>query len=184
MPELTYHDAGQGDDGSSDTYWPVQSDLAAPALDLGWPQLNFIGHTEVTTLVNPSEPEMPSIKEQARRLIKTACQVSNAAEYMRDYTPADESMMPCELISHDFFSVCSLGQVIAVVMDTFTDIDIFADLLDAARRHIPVYILLDEQESYHFVSMVLSCKVNLEAVPVSFFFLPHLPISGSSDHVI
>lgn len=80
MPELTYHDAGQGDDGSSDTYWPVQSDLAAPLLDLGWPQLNFIGHTEVTTLVNPSESDMPSIKEQARRLIKTACQVSNAAE--------------------------------------------------------------------------------------------------------
>lgn len=68
-------------------------------------------------------------------------------------------------------------------MDTFTDIDIFADLLDAARRHVAVYILLDEQESDHFVSMVLSCKVNLEAIPVS-FFLPHLPINGLSDHVI
>lgn len=65
--------------------------------------------------------------------------------------------------------VCSLGQVIAVVMDTFTDVDIFADLLDAARRHVPVYILLDEQESYHFVSMVLNCKVNLDSIPVSFF---------------
>lgn len=91
--------------------------------------------------------------------------------------------MPCELISHDFFCVCSLGKVIAVVMDTFTDIDIFADLLDAARRHVPVYILLDEQESYHFVSMVLSCKVNLEAVPVSFFFTPpsHQRLERSCD---
>lgn len=85
MPELTYHDADQGEDGSSDTYWPVQSDLAAPALDLGWPQHGFIGRTEVTTLVNPSEPDMPSVKEQARRLIKTACQVGNAAE-QRLYT--------------------------------------------------------------------------------------------------
>lgn len=66
--------------------------------------------------------------------------------------------------------LCSLGQVIAVVMDTFTDVDIFADLLDAARRHVPVYILLDEQESYHFVSMVLNCKVNLDSIPVRFFF--------------
>lgn len=63
-------------DGSSDTYWPVHSDLEAPGLDLGWPQLhNFIGPTEITTLVNPPEPGMPSIKEQARRLIKNAQQV-------------------------------------------------------------------------------------------------------------
>lgn len=63
-------------DGSSDTYWPIHSDLDAPGLDLGWPQLHsFIGPTEITTLVNPPEPDMPSIKEQARRLIKNAQQV-------------------------------------------------------------------------------------------------------------
>ncbi|XP_029370255.1 protein FAM83H [Echeneis naucrates] len=130
MPELTYHDGGHEADGSSDTYWPMQSDLAAPGLDLGWPlpQHSFIGPTEVTTLVNPSDPEMPSIKEQARRLIKNA------------------------------------RQVIAVVMDMFTDVDIFFDLLDAAARHVPVYILLDEQEAHHFVSMVLNCKVNLDLI--------------------
>lgn len=76
MPELTYHEPGQDVDGSSDTYWPMQSDMAAPGLDLGWPQHSFIGPTEVTTLVNPSDPDMPSIKEQARRLIKNAQQVS------------------------------------------------------------------------------------------------------------
>lgn len=65
-----------GGDGSSDTYWPIHSDLDAPGLDLGWPQLHhFTGPTEVTTLVNPPEPDMPSIKEQARRLIKNAQQV-------------------------------------------------------------------------------------------------------------
>lgn len=63
-------------DGSSDTYWPIHSDLDAPGLDLGWPQLHsFVGPTEITTLVNPPEPDMPSIKEQARRLIKNAQQV-------------------------------------------------------------------------------------------------------------
>ncbi|XP_026011965.1 protein FAM83H isoform X2 [Astatotilapia calliptera] len=130
VPELTYHEGGVEDDGSSDTYWPVQSDLAAPGLDLGWPQHSFVDPTEVTTLVNPSDPDMPSIKEQARRLIKNA------------------------------------RQVIAVVMDMFTDIDIFSDLLDAAGRHVPVYILLDQLEAHHFVSMVLNCKVNLEFIPM------------------
>ncbi|XP_075995451.1 protein FAM83H isoform X2 [Genypterus blacodes] len=130
LPELTYHDKAVEEDGSSDTYWPVQSDLAAPGLDLGWPQTqhSFVGPTEVTTLVNPSDPDMPSIKEQARRLIKNA------------------------------------RQVVAVVMDTFTDVDIFSDLLDAAARHVPVYILLDEQDAHHFVSMVINCKVNLDLI--------------------
>ncbi|GLD58567.1 protein FAM83H [Lates japonicus] len=77
MPELTYLEGVHDVDGSSDTYWPVQSDLAAPGLDLGWPlpQHSFVGPTEVTTLVNPSDPDMPSIKEQARRLIKNARQI-------------------------------------------------------------------------------------------------------------
>lgn len=130
LPELTYHEGGLDADGSSDTYWPMQSDVAAPGLDLGWPmvQHSFVGPTEVTTLVNPSDPDMPSIKEQVRRLIKNA------------------------------------RQVIALVMDIFTDVDIFADLLDAAARHVPVYILLDEKEVHHFVTMVIQCKVNLDLV--------------------
>lgn len=128
VPELTYYDGDE--EGSSDTYWPLHSDLDAPGLDLGWPlqQHSFVGPTEVRTLVNPPEPEMPSIKEQARRLIKSA------------------------------------QQVIAVVMDMFTDIDVFSDLLDAAQRHVPVYILLDEQNSHHFVAMLSSLKVNLDMV--------------------
>ncbi|KAL3043855.1 hypothetical protein OYC64_003667 [Pagothenia borchgrevinki] len=132
VPELTYPEGALEEDGSSDTYWPMQSDLAAPGLDLGWPlpQQSFMGPTEVTTLVNPSDPDMPSIKEQARRLIKNA------------------------------------RQVIAIVMDTFTDVDLFADLLDATARHVPVYLLLDEQESHHFISMVLNCKVNLDHHPM------------------
>ncbi|XP_050992970.1 protein FAM83H [Labeo rohita] len=128
VPELPYREIDQ--DGSSDTYWPLHSDLDAPGLDLGWPlqQHSFVGPTEVTMLVNPPDPERPSIKEQARRLIKAA------------------------------------HQVIAIVMDIFTDVDIFADLLDAAARHVPVYILLDEQNAHHFVNMVASCKVNLEMI--------------------
>ncbi|XP_031593418.1 protein FAM83H [Oreochromis aureus] len=130
-----------GGDGSSDTYWPIHSDQDVPDLDLGWPHLQlFSVPTEVTTLVNPPEPDMPSIKEQARRLIKNA------------------------------------QQVIAIAMDMFTDVDIFADVLNAAMRNVAVYILLDELNAHHFVSMVSNCRVNLQSIQ----FLRVRTVSGSS----
>ncbi|KAM4607719.1 uncharacterized protein fam83ha [Polymixia lowei] len=130
-------------DGSSDTYWPIHSDLDAPGLDLGWPQVHhFIGPTEVTTLINPAEPDMPSIKEQARRLIKNA------------------------------------QQVVAIVMDVFTDVDIFAEILEAAMRNVAVYILLDEQNAHHFINMVSNCRVNLESIQ----FLRVRTVSGVTYH--
>ncbi|XP_068183274.1 protein FAM83H [Antennarius striatus] len=130
-------------DGSSDTYWPIHSDLDAPGLDLGWPQVyHFIGPTEVTTLVNPPEPEMPSIKEQARRLIKNA------------------------------------QQVIAIVMDMFTDVDIFHDVISAALRNVAVYILLDELNAPHFINMVANCRVNLQSIQ----FLRVRTVSGITYH--
>ncbi|CAN9500005.1 unnamed protein product [Ophioblennius macclurei] len=126
-PEQNFQEFGE--DGSSDTYWPLHSDLEVPGLDLGWPQTHhFLGPTEVTTLVNPPEPDMPSIKDQARRLIKNA------------------------------------QQVIAVAMDMFTDVDMFADILNAAVRNVAVYIILDEQNAHHFVDMVSNCRVNLQAI--------------------
>ncbi|KAK2897036.1 hypothetical protein Q8A67_011524 [Cirrhinus molitorella] len=139
QPERRY--MAEDVDGSSDTYWPVHSDHDAPSLDLGWPQqYRFVGPTEVTTLVNPSDPEMPSIKEQVRRMIKNA------------------------------------QQVIAVVMDMFTDVDIFSDILGAATRGVAVYVLLDELNAHHFVAMVNNCRVNLDEIK----FMRVRTVSGST----
>nr|XP_010305659.1 PREDICTED: protein FAM83D [Balearica regulorum gibbericeps] len=56
----------------------------------------------------------------------------------------------------------NLQQVIALVMDSFTDIDIFGDLQDAYNnRKVPVYILLDQDFLPHFLEM---CK-NLGVCP-------------------
>ncbi|NXQ83501.1 FA83D protein, partial [Nyctibius grandis] len=56
----------------------------------------------------------------------------------------------------------SARQVIALVMDSFTDIDIFSDLQDAYNnRKVPVYILLDQDFLPHFLEM---CK-NLGVCP-------------------
>lgn len=45
-------------------------------------------------------------------------------------------------------------QVIALVMDLFTDGDIFQDIVDAAyKRRVPVYIILDEAAVKYFLEM-------------------------------
>ncbi|KAG7999977.1 Protein FAM83H, partial [Nibea albiflora] len=106
QPEPHFLDIGA--DGSSDTYWPIHSDLEAPGLDLGWPQMHhLIGPTEVTTLVNPPEPDMPSIKEQARRLIKNAQQVIAVAMDM--FTDVD--------IFHDILTAAMRNVAVYILLD-------------------------------------------------------------------
>nr|XP_048676831.1 uncharacterized protein LOC125622683 isoform X3 [Caretta caretta] len=53
--------------------------------------------------------------------------------------------------------------VIAVVMDTFTDIDIFKDLQEAcSKRKVSVYILLDRASFPHFLKMCRNLGVDHE----------------------
>ncbi|XP_035511570.1 flocculation protein FLO11-like [Morone saxatilis] len=50
--------------------------------------------------------------------------------------------------------IAQAQRVIAVVMDVFTDVDIFRDLLDAGfKRRVSVYILLEHTSLPHFLSM-------------------------------
>ncbi|XP_048847035.1 protein FAM83G isoform X2 [Brienomyrus brachyistius] len=51
-------------------------------------------------------------------------------------------------------TIVQAQKVIAVVMDLFTDVDIFIDLLDAAfKRKVAVYIILESTGVPHFLSM-------------------------------
>ncbi|XP_018528352.1 LOW QUALITY PROTEIN: protein FAM83G-like [Lates calcarifer] len=50
--------------------------------------------------------------------------------------------------------IAQAQKVIAVVMDVFTDVDIFRDLLDAGfKRRVSIYILLERTALPHFLSM-------------------------------
>ncbi|KAI1894742.1 hypothetical protein AGOR_G00118880 [Albula goreensis] len=53
-------------------------------------------------------------------------------------------------------------QVIAVVMDIFTDVDIFKELVDASVRGIAVYILLDDFGLQSFLSMAEKQDVQIQ----------------------
>uniref|UniRef100_A0A2K5K0U7 Scaffolding anchor of CK1 domain-containing protein n=1 Tax=Colobus angolensis palliatus TaxID=336983 RepID=A0A2K5K0U7_COLAP len=93
---------GSSHDCSSGTYFPEQSDLEPPLLELGWP-----------------------------------------AFYQGAYRGAT--------------------RVIAVVMDVFTDIDIFRDLQEIRRKQgVAVYILLDQALLSHFLDMCMDLKVHPE----------------------
>ncbi|XP_044296213.1 protein FAM83D [Varanus komodoensis] len=117
-------------DCSSLTYFPEQSDVEPPVLELGWPAFvsgSFRGLTRVETYFQPSFGEIIyPCKEMVRKQIQSA------------------------------------REVIAIVMDSFTDMDILSDLQEACRkRRIPVYILLDQAFLCNFMEM---CK-NLDFCP-------------------
>lgn len=58
--------------------------------------------------------------------------------------------------------------MIALVMDSFTDTDIFTDLLEAcSQRQVKVYILLDQSSFSHFLKMCKDLGVDLEQEKVS-----------------
>ncbi|NXF28669.1 FA83D protein, partial [Nyctibius bracteatus] len=59
--------------------------------------------------------------------------------------------------------------MIALVMDSFTDTDIFKDLLEAcSQRQVKAYILLDQSSFSHFLKMCKDLRVDLEQEKVSF----------------
>ncbi|XP_056419214.1 protein FAM83B [Hyla sarda] len=107
------------DNSSSGTYWPMESDVEAPNLDLGWPYVapGQIGVTDVNLYFHPPRGHLLTIKEMIRKNIKEA------------------------------------RKVIAIVMDMFTDIDIFKELVEASTRGVPVYLLLDDVNFSNFLTM-------------------------------
>ncbi|XP_029962633.1 protein FAM83B [Salarias fasciatus] len=53
-------------------------------------------------------------------------------------------------------------QVIAIVMDKFTDVDIFKETVEASIRGVPVYILLDDYHLKSFLTMAENQDVKLQ----------------------
>lgn len=59
-------------------------------------------------------------------------------------------------------------QVIALVMDLFTDVDLLCDLMEASnKRKVPVYILLDEKNLNYFVDMCAALDIQNSHLGVS-----------------
>ncbi|KAM6280296.1 protein FAM83B [Porphyrio hochstetteri] len=121
LPQTTIYSSNHAidDTSSSGTYWPIESDVEAPNLDLGWPYLmpGISGGTNIDLLFHPPRAQPYTIKETVRKMIRDA------------------------------------RKVIAIVMDMFTDVDIFREIVEASTRGIAVYLLLDESNFSHFLKM-------------------------------
>lgn len=124
---------GSSHDCSSGTYFPEQSDLEPPLLELGWPafyQGAYRGATRVEAHFQPrgtGEGGPYGCKDALRQQLRSA------------------------------------REVIAVVMDVFTDIDIFRDLQEICRKQgVAVYILLDQALLSQFLDMCMDLKVHPE----------------------
>uniref|UniRef100_A0A3B4GR91 Family with sequence similarity 83 member G n=1 Tax=Pundamilia nyererei TaxID=303518 RepID=A0A3B4GR91_9CICH len=64
--------------------------------------------------------------------------------------------------------IAQAQKVIAVVMDVFTDVDIFRDLLDAGfKRRVSVYILLERATLPHFLAMCRRANMHAGHLKVS-----------------
>lgn len=60
-------------------------------------------------------------------------------------------------------------QVIAIMMDLFTDMEILSDLMEASsRRRVPVYLILDEKNLRHFAEMCNKMDLTMDDFPVRF----------------
>lgn len=66
---------------------------------------------------------------------------------------------------HDLITLSS--QVISIVMDMFTDVDIFKEVVDASIRGVPVYVLLDEFHLKSFLTMAETQDVKIQQLRVS-----------------
>ncbi|KAF7240929.1 Protein FAM83D-B [Varanus komodoensis] len=166
-------------DCSSLTYFPEQSDVEPPVLELGWPAFvsgSFRGLTRVETYFQPSFGEIIyPCKEMVRKQIQSAREVIVQGDQGRFSTvPGSEAGLKwVQIISfiqeslelsrhHPLQHLAQKRNVIAIVMDSFTDMDILSDLQEACRkRRIPVYILLDQAFLCNFMEM---CK-NLDFCP-------------------
>ncbi|XP_075454275.1 protein FAM83B [Ascaphus truei] len=113
------HGNSSDDASSSGTYWPMESDVEAPNLDLGWPYVapGQAGATDISLYFHPPRGHPLTIKEMIRKMIKEA------------------------------------RQVIAIVMDMFTDVDILKELVEASTRGVPVYLLLDDINFPNFLKI-------------------------------
>uniref|UniRef100_A0A2K5TVY7 Family with sequence similarity 83 member D n=1 Tax=Macaca fascicularis TaxID=9541 RepID=A0A2K5TVY7_MACFA len=123
---------GSSHDCSSGTYFPEQSDLEPPLLELGWPafyQGAYRGATRVEAHFQPRGT-------------------------------GEGGPYGCDALRQQLRSA---REVIAVVMDVFTDIDIFRDLQEICRKQgVAVYILLDQALLSQFLDMCMDLKVHPE----------------------
>ncbi|XP_030064191.1 protein FAM83F [Microcaecilia unicolor] len=155
---------GKGDSGGQD------QETAAESLEY-WPQLS---DTEIPPL-DLGWPESGFYRGMSRVLVYTH--------------PAKENAPHIKAVIRGIIQEAQ--KVIAVVMDYFTDRNVFRDMVDAAyKRRVPVYLILDEDGVKYFLEMCQGMDLNtfmLRNIRVRYvsgvgFYMPDGKIRGNLSH--
>lgn len=75
-------------------------------------------------------------------------------------------------------------QVIAIVMDMFTDVDILKETVDASIRGVPVYVLLDDFHLKQFLTAAENQDIKLQQLRVSHSLNVAVCLLAHSSHVL
>ncbi|XP_035255675.1 protein FAM83B [Anguilla anguilla] len=95
---------------SSGTYWPMNSDVETPDLDLGWPECSKLSAgTNIELLFHPPRLNSPTIKEVIRKQVQDARQVIAVAMDM--FTDAD--------ILKELADASARGVAVYILLDDF-----------------------------------------------------------------
>lgn len=88
--------------------------------------------------------------------------------WLHTHLKADATINSVNKLSSNH-GLVSLGfQLVAVVMDLLTDLQILQDLLDAAsKRGVAVYLLLEENGLPHFLDMSSRLQISTQHLRVS-----------------
>lgn len=122
-------------DATSLVYFPDISDVVVPELDIGWPVFPSNSSRGANTAVTHFQP---------------------------NFTPnlPVECIYSCKEAARKMIK--GAKEVIAIVTDTLTDIDIFRDLHEAcSKRGVAVYILLDREAVPAFLQMCGNLDIRL-----------------------
>ncbi|MBZ3885371.1 Protein FAM83G [Sciurus carolinensis] len=157
-----------------EVYDPGSEDLRGTSSPQG-PQINGVGDGEETSGADgtPTEAEplpLPSLEYWPQKSDRSIPQldlgwpdtiayrgVTRASVYMQP--PIDGQAHIKEVVRK---MISQAQKVIAVVMDMFTDVDIFKDLLDAGfKRKVAVYIIVDESNVKYFLHMCERARMHL-----------------------
>ncbi|XP_078256205.1 protein FAM83B-like [Rhinoraja longicauda] len=104
-----------------------------------------------------SDSEVPDLDMGWPYVVK--CLENQTKIELRFHPPREDSPTIKEIVRK---LIKNGRQVIAIVMDMFTDIDIFKEVLDAAARGVSVYIVLDDSNFKHFTTMCEKQGVHLQ----------------------
>ncbi|KAI4877828.1 hypothetical protein NFI96_027409 [Prochilodus magdalenae] len=122
---------GERDCGEGDTVSELTSGTYFPMMSDEEPPMLELGWPEVNNRFGPSETQIYFQRDKTQNVKDLIRSLINKAK-----------------------------KVIAIVMDIFTDVDLFCDLIEASnKRKIPVYILLDEKNLSYFIDMCTALDI-------------------------